>query len=297
MAANIDRFNESRLVSYFGEFRQLFVVGMCVVCMVDRRRFLQVSAASLPVVLAGCTGGGSNNDGGGVTPTNSSGGGKDTEPTTPTPTSAQSKSQTSDETATPTATPTSGKATVTKSQFKKVEGEYTTDVFVTGLVKNTGKGPLKKIEVTGKFYDESGGLVSHGTAQMIGMPPGEVWEPYILALEDPSKVSDGKMVVSGVKQGGVPEAEGVKVLEHTLETGEEILVHGRLKNTSGTTIDYIEPNVKLYAENGHVLKRAYTNKLNFKAGNVWRFELSPLMPKPRATRVTKHALAVLTSNY
>lgn len=55
------------------------------------------------------------------------------------------------------------------------------------------------------------------------------------------------------------------------KSGDEIT--GKIKNTTGKTIDYLEINFDFIDKEGVIVEEDMTNKTDFKAGTVWQFKI------------------------
>ena len=138
----------------------------------NRRRFLGATAA-IATVLAGCSGsesGGSGGSGGsdGSNGSGGSGGSTQTSTTGSSQTSAGTGESTgsteSSETSSSTQTSTAsgggeGSLELLESELVINEGEYITDIAMTGLLENTGSGTLRVPELNVRFYDENGSVL------------------------------------------------------------------------------------------------------------------------------------------
>lgn len=90
---------------------------------------------------------------------------------------------------------------------------------------------------------------------------------------------EGEEDLSNLEQGENQLTFGdLEITEHELVVeensfGEEVTINGIVQN-SGDSYDYVEVQVRLYDEDGHMLDNYYDNSENLQAEGSWRFEVN-----------------------
>lgn len=70
------------------------------------------------------------------------------------------------------------------------------------------------------------------------------------------------------------EQRKVELLNHqSFEEEYQSGVRGKLKNTSGETLDYVEVSVRFYDDEGTRIGENFTNATDLAAGKTWQFEV------------------------
>ncbi|PSP72737.1 hypothetical protein BRC86_11645 [Halobacteriales archaeon QS_3_64_16] len=146
----------------------------------SRRRFFDAITGAT-ALLAGCSGSDSaSNDSGGTEATQT----QTTQTQTTTERSNGTNTTTSTETNTTVETQTSttpagggeGNLEVLESELLIDEGQYTTDIAMTGLIENTGSGTLRVPEIDVRFYNESDSVLDSTSESIAFLEPGDQWD-------------------------------------------------------------------------------------------------------------------------
>jgi hypothetical protein len=232
--------------------------------LMNRRKYLAVVVAT-GVGLAGCSGsdggGGQNNEGGSNTGTTvmnettanrtetTSSTNSPTESTTAERTSTDQASTTEAETATPSGGG-EGSAEVVSSELVVSEGQYSTDIFMTGLIENTGSGVLRVPEARIAFCDGEDSILDSSTASIAFLKEGRRWEvhePYFDDTEPARGEIDVMSTETFQTELGIPDE--LELAESELQSGEEPSLSLRVENTSS---DAVSPAVfaVFYGEDG-----------------------------------------------
>jgi len=274
-----------------------------------RRKYLALGGVMALGGLAGCSGGSESNGGSGgtgTTATSTTGGQETTETTTRTTTTTGEPTDTQTATSTPTQTRTStptqtttatpagggtGSLDVVESELVIDEGQYTTDIAMTGLLENTGSGTLRVPELDIRFYDDSDSVLSSTTSTIAFLAPGDRWDVRESYLEDTTPAR-GEINVASTEvfqtQLGIPSP--LELTEQNLETGIEPTISATLRNTSDDSIDASAFAV-FYAENSVALADSLDTLSGLAGGESWAVTLDPLIVgDERAQRVTDSTL-------
>jgi hypothetical protein len=274
-----------------------------------RRKYLALGGVVALGGLAGCSGGSESNGGSGgtgTTATSTTGGQETTETTTRTTTTTGEPTDTQTATSTPTQTRTStptqtttatpagggtGSLDVVESELVIDEGQYTTDIAMTGLLENTGSGTLRVPELDIRFYDDSDSVLSSTTSTIAFLAPGDRWDVRESYLEDTTPAR-GEINVASTEvfqtQLGIPSP--LELTEQNLETGTEPTISATLRNTSDDSIDASAFAV-FYAENSVALADSLDTLSGLAGGESWAVTLDPLIVgDERAQRVTDSTL-------
>jgi hypothetical protein len=274
-----------------------------------RRKYLALGGVVALGGLAGCSGGSESNGGSGgtgTTATSTTGGQETTETTTRTTTTTGEPTDTQTATSTPTQTRTStptqtttatpagggtGSLDVVESELVIDEGQYTTDIAMTGLLENTGSGTLRVPELDIRFYDDSDSVLSSTTSTIAFLAPGDRWDVRASYLEDTTPAR-GEINVASTEvfqtQLGIPSP--LELTEQNLETGTEPTISATLRNTSDDSIDASAFAV-FYAENSVALADSLDTLSGLAGGESWAVTLDPLIVgDERAQRVTDSTL-------
>jgi hypothetical protein len=274
-----------------------------------RRKYLALGGVVALGGLAGCSGGSESNGGSGgtgTTATSTTGGQETTETTTRTTTTTGEPTDTQTATSTPTQTRTStptqtttatpagggtGSLDVVESELVIDEGQYTTDIAMTGLLENTGSGTLRVPELDIRFYDDSDSVLSSTTSTIAFLAPGDRWDVRESYLEDTTPAR-GEINVASTEvfqtQLGIPSP--LELTEQNLETGTEPTISATLRNTSDDSID-VSAFAVFYAENSVALADSLDTLSGLAGGESWAVTLDPLIVgDERAQRVTDSTL-------
>lgn len=92
-------------------------------------------------------------------------------------TEGESETEAETETGAETETATSGAtgAKITDNEFTVIEGEFSSEAVMTGLIENTGDSPIDYLEAAVTFYDEEGIVLGSGFTNVTDLPAGETW--------------------------------------------------------------------------------------------------------------------------
>lgn len=274
-----------------------------------RRKYLALGGVVALGGLAGCSGGSESNGGSGgtgTTATSTTGGQETTETTTRTTTTTGEPTDTQTATSTPTQTRTStptqtttatpagggtGSLDVVESELVIDEGQYTTDIAMTGLLENTGSGTLRVPELDIRFYDDSDSVLSSTTSTIAFLAPGDRWGVRESYLEDTTPAR-GEINVASTEvfqtQLGIPSP--LELTEQNLETGTEPTISATLRNTSDDSID-VSAFAVFYAENSVALADSLDTLSGLAGGESWAVTLDPvIVGDERAQRVTDSTL-------
>jgi hypothetical protein len=268
-----------------------------------RRTYLATLGLITSTTLAGCSGGptgnntsGSGNGSGGTTAT--SGGATDTSTSTESDQTPQADTEAETEPATgteiKTATPSgggSGNLEVSESELVVEEGQYTTDIAMTGLLENTGNSTLRLPEIQVTFYDDSDSVLSNSTRSLVFLEPGDRWDIRVLYVDDTTPAR-GEIEVMSTEvyqtELGIPTP--LKLTEQNLQTGAEPQISATLQNTSNNSIDVAAFGV-FYAEDSVALTDGIDSLNGLAGGESWSVTLDSLLtPEERAQRVTDYTL-------
>lgn len=273
----------------------------------NRRRFLGATAA-IATALAGCSGsesGGSGGSGGsdGSNGSNGSGGSDGSTQTSTTGSSQTSAgigeltgSTESSETSSSTQTSTAsgggeGSLELLESELVIDEGEYITDIAMTGLLENTGSGTLRVPELNVRFYDENDSVLDSTTASIAFLEPGDQWDVLSTYLQDTTP-DRGEIIVESTEvfqtELGIPDP--LELTDDSLETGTDPTISATLQNTSNSTID-VSAFAVFYEEGNVALGDGIDSLDGLAGGESWSVTLDSLItPEERAERVSDYTL-------
>lgn len=285
--------------------------------LVDRRKYLAAIGAATSLGFAGCSGEtGSNNSNGG---NGSSGGtsgsdgagtdgnnsestdtaatGGETEATTreaaeSTETTTAGGTETSEaETLTPSGGGGTGSTNVTDTELVVEEGQYGTDIYMTGLVENTGSDVLRLPEARISFYDSEDSILNSTTTSIAFLKPGTQWEVHELYFDE-SEPERGEIKITSADtfqtELGIPDA--LEIAEESLNTGEEPTLSIRIENTSDSAVS---PSVfcVFYDGDGIALGDGLDSLEQLPAGESWQTSLEYLAYSTQdATRISDYDL-------
>ena len=285
----------------------------------QRRQYLAAVGIATSSALAGCgsdTGSNGTGGGGGETQAN---GGAATEASTPanggqatetvsesddtvaagtepsTATAAETAAGGAPITEASTLTPSGGGGTgstsVSGSELVVEEGQYSTDVYMTGIVENTGSDVLRLPEVRVSFYDESDSILETTTVSIVFLPSGTSWEIHELYFGE-GEAARGEIEVTSADtfqtELGVPDS--LNIAEENLQTGEEPLLSFRIENTSNNPV---APSAfcVFYDGEGVVLGDGLDSLEELPPGESWQSTLDFLAYSTQdATRVSDYEL-------
>ena len=273
----------------------------------NRRRFLGATAA-IATALAGCSGsesGGSGGSGGsdGSNGSNGSGGSDGSTQTSTTGSSQTSAgigeltgSTESSETSSSTQTSTAsgggeGSLELLESELVIDEGEYITDIAMTGLLENTGSGTLRVPELNVRFYDENDSVLDSTTASIAFLEPGDQWDVLSTYLQDTTP-DRGEIIVESTEvfqtELGIPDP--LELTDDSLETGTDPTISATLQNTSNSTID-VSAFAVFYEEGNVALGDGIDSLDGLAGGESWSVTFDSLItPEERAERVSDYTL-------
>ncbi|HET7324713.1 MAG TPA: FxLYD domain-containing protein [Halococcus sp.] len=288
----------------------------------NRRKYLAAIGCATTAIFAGCSGGGGGGNDSGTTGNGGAGGttgngGQDNRATgSPTPTEGSSEPTatttsiteqprteagttatvtgqpvTEAATVTPSGGGGAGTTTVTETELVVEEGEYFTDIYMTGLVENTGSATLRLPEVRVSFYDDADSILETTTASIVFLPSGTRWEihePYF-GDEQPAR---GTIEVTSTEtfqtELGVPDS--LNIVEQNLQTGEEPVLSFRIENVSNNPVSPSAFCV-FYDGDGVVLGDGIDYLDQLPPGESWQSSLEFLAYSTQdATRVTDYDL-------
>lgn len=268
----------------------------------ERRTYLTALGVATSAALAGCGGGtgGDGTDGGGTqsgdngtTETATPAGGGETAVSTPAETETEVEATAASGTETPTATPGetttaggapiteaatatpsggggTGSTSVSESELVVEEGEFSTDIYMTGLVENTGTGVLRLPEVRVSFYDDADSILETTTTSIVFLPSGTSWEihePYF-GDDEPAR---GEIEVTSADtfqtELGVPDS--LNIAEENLQTGESPVLSFRIENTSNSAVSPSAFGV-FYDSDGIVLGDGIDSLDELPPGESWQ---------------------------
>jgi hypothetical protein len=231
---------------------------------------------------AGCMGGDSNN--GGSTANNT------TTTTTETGTNTNIAASTETQATTPVEGGT-GSLEVIESELAVEKGQNSTDIAMTGLLENTGRGTLRIPEIDVRFYDDRDAVLDSVSHSIVFLEPGDRWDVRISYFQDRTPArGEIKIGSSEVLQTefGIPDP--IELTEENLETGTDPKITARLQNTSDNPIDVAAFGV-FYAEETVALGDGFDLLNGLAAGESWAVSLESLITSDeRAQRVTDHTL-------
>lgn len=193
-----------------------------------------------------------------------------------------------------TATPSGsgeGSLEVAESELVVEEGQYTTDIAMTGLLENTGNAVLRIPEIKVTFYDDSDSVLSNSTRSIVFLEPGDKWDVRVSYLEDTTPARGEIEVTSSETyqtELGIPDP--LKLTKENLETGAEPTINATLQNTSDSPVDPVAFAV-FYAEDNVALGGTLDTLSGLAGGESWSITLESLItPEERAQRVTDYTL-------
>ena len=234
-----------------------------------RRKYLSAISLAAGAGLAGCSGetggnsssgGGGNSSGGGSESTEASGGGEATEMSTSgseemgtdagmgteaggtSAATATEKETMVTSTVQPSTSASmggggSGNTEVTESELNVEEGEYSTDIYMTGLIENTGDGVLRIPEARVSFYDNNDSILESSTETIAFLKPGTQWAINVPYLDD-GEPARGEIESTSTEtfqtELGVPDR--LEITSQELQTGEEPSLSVAVKNTSNSEV-------------------------------------------------------------
>ncbi|WP_154019973.1 FxLYD domain-containing protein [Halococcus sediminicola] len=286
--------------------------------MIDRRKYLAVVGAATSLGLAGCSGesGGNNSSGGNGSAGGTSGSddanatdGKTSESTGTVATESATGATTMEtdgsmktttaggtemseaETLTPSGGGGAGNTNVTNSELVVDEGQYGTDIYMTGLVENTGNSVLRLPEARVSFYDSEDSILSSTTTSIAFLKSGTQWEVHELYFDE-DKPERGEIEITSADtfqtELGIPDS--LKVAEENLNTGEEPTLSIRIENTSNSAVS---PSVfcVFYDDDGIALGDGLDSLDQLPAGESWQTSLEYLAYSTQdATRISDYDL-------
>lgn len=85
----------------------------------------------------------------------------------------EAEATTEGESETETATSGATGAKITDNEFTVIEGEFSSEAVMTGLIENTGDSPIDYLEAAVTFYDEEGIVLGSGFTNVTDLPAGE----------------------------------------------------------------------------------------------------------------------------
>ena len=276
----------------------------------NRRKYLSAIGLAAGAGLAGCSGGtgGNNSSGGSGSSTPAEGSGESTEASGGASTTTMSKSAATssgemetretnpaESTSMPTSMRTPSTARMTSMSTSNSMGGGSAGVSIdssefavqndsgykTAGIEGTLTAPryLSSIELAARFRDNDGNILDNEPAYFTGLEKGETWNFYIESLAS-SVPSDGEVEIVSTTAGSPPSNSGAKVIDSSLNEPKDEYsgptVTATVKNTSGSSIGYLEADVKYLADDGTALESDYDNISDLPAGETWKFSLEAL---------------------
>lgn len=151
---------------------------------------------------------------------------------------------------------------------------------VIGKIENTSEQRFSRIEAKMDFLNHAGDVLSDSTTTIIirELKPGQIWEAYVLFLDESSKLAEGKLSVDKATAGSVPEPPvNIELLEHRLKPPSEKYVGpnvvGRAKNTGDSVIKTLVATATFIGKNGNLLSSGRKRTSERPPGDVWSFNL------------------------
>lgn len=288
----------------------------------QRRTYLTALGVATSAVLAGCGGstGGNGTDGGtqsggnGTTETSMPTRESETVASPPAETGTEAEATVAAGTKTPNTTPVetttaggapiteaatvtpsggggTGNTSVSESELVVEEGEFSTDIYMTGLVENTGSGVLRLPEVRVSFYDDAGSILETTTTSIVFLPSGTSWEIHEPYFGD-SEPARGEIEVTTADtfqtELGVPDS--LNIAEENLQTGESPVLSFRIENTSNSAVSPSAFGV-FYDGDGVVLGDGIDSLDELPPGESWQSSFEFLAYSTQdATRVSDYEL-------
>lgn len=257
----------------------------------ERRRFIGLLGASF---LAGCSE--ENTSGNQNTPTEPPTSSESTDASTPTSTPTETSTPTDTPTESETSTPTPAPEPaleLTDHEMVTYEGEYSDDIYVRAWIDNNGDAPSGLVQPEAVFYDADGNELDASSTSIIGLPAGDTWEAFIWYLGDgaPSDYEvDYSHDSSSIPEYGVPGAE---LVESSLDTTGTVTVTGSIRNTTDSTIDYVQVSPHFYAQNGNLIWIGLGNVTDLAGGETWEFSVDFLFDTPAIEdRISDHTVRI-----
>lgn len=287
----------------------------------DRRKYLAVVGAATSLGLAGCSGGGSGNNsssgnGSSETANDSSGASTDgnTSESTDTaatgggseatskeaadttePTTAGGTEMSEADTLTPSGGGGSGSTNVTDTELVVEEGQYGTDIYISGMVENTGDDVLRLPEARVSFYDSEDSILTSTTTSIAFLKPGTQWEVHAPYLDE-KEPARGEIEITSEDtfqtELGIPDS--LKVAEENLNSGEEPTLSLRIENTSDSAVSPSAFCV-FYDGDGVALGDGLDSLEQLPAGESWQTSLEYIAYSTQdATRISDYDLYATT---
>jgi hypothetical protein len=256
----------------------------------SRRRFLGAITGTT-ALLAGCSGSDSaSNDSSGTQTTQTrttTGGSNGTNTATSTETNTTAETQTS---ATP-AGGGEGNLEVLESELSIDEGQYTTDIAMTGLLENTGSGTLRVPEIGVRFYNDSDSVLDSTSESIAFLKPGDRWDVRSSYLQEEAPAT-GEISITSTEvfqtELGLPDP--LELTEENLETGTDPTIEATIENTSQDSLD-VSAFAVFYADETIALGDGLDSLSGLAGGESWSVTLESLItPEERAERVSDYAL-------
>lgn len=219
--------------------------------------------------------------------------GQTTPPECPTDTPTVTSTPNRTTTETPTGTPGSD-LEIVSTNYEVVESEFLTEAGVWVEVANRSDVTWSYVEVSAAFRDSDDTVVTDGMTNMLGLPPRATWRTYISTVESEAVESATVEITGSTRGEPYPSAEDLGLtLENSrlAETGPTVI--GRVTNTTGRPLDYLEAYVR-FRDDEYVYDGSFTNVTNLVAGDTWRFEVAFTSVAPEAPTITDYDLGFST---
>ena len=148
-----------------------------------------------------------------------------------------------------------------------------------GLVKNTGSGELKSVEVVVLLDDASGRAVAaaFGYTELGLISPGEASPFRVVFLVLPPAWQDYRILIQGGKAEYVEKCRDFDILSQTIDRpdSETYEIKGEIKNTGGKTCAYILVCAAFYDAGGNLVgvDSTYARRERVRPGETSRYEI------------------------
>ena len=166
-----------------------------------------------------------------------------------------------------------GNTEVSDTELVVEEGEYSTDIYMTGIVENTGSGVLRLPEVRVSFYDDSDSILETSTESIVFLKPGRKWAINVPYLDD-GEPARGEIESTSTEvfqtKLGIPDR--LEIAAQELQTGEEPSLSVAVENTSNSAV---APAVfcVFYDGDGVALGDGLDSLDQLPAGETWQTSL------------------------
>ncbi|WP_152424864.1 FxLYD domain-containing protein [Natronococcus jeotgali] len=234
----------------------------------DRRKFLTVGGVSLTTFLAGCSSATNEEMDGGSRGDDENG-------------SNENKSNDSNDSSNLGDSGVEGEPSVKIGDHELIvnEGQYLTDVFVEATVENTGDAASGTTELQVDWYDADGNYLDNSTTWLQTLGSGETWISNVHYLgTNEEEVADYEIEGEFTEEAREFNPDGLDLVDHDMKKSEgdfpEVIIEGKVENTRGEEISYVEAIVKFHNADGIVMGDNWTNVTELRDGDTWSFDVS-----------------------